>query len=385
MSLHFILKDYCVDYNGEIVYLLRKEYYLLKYLFENANQPFTRSHLLDEVWKLETPSDRTIDDHIYRLRKKLKDWDNLISIDTVKGFGYQLSKKEIRVETAPVAYDKEFHILIEKLFNKYNLYGSGEAINALVNQKALNINMPVDYNPLIYFMKGDFWWFVQDYKHQMSSKLLFLIYLFSVISKDYRQTIVYIKNGLEKKLFPDHVIYEVENITLLYAYVFSREFALAKEQMTKIEKNSPEITEQSNDLYPSYLIISLIKAMCLRENKKVQDIIVKLDMFFSEKPYQRELGIYTVIKGLFGIQSGREKDGRADIEKGFETIKKTKYKSHIFTAIDICMFLLAEDVKDDLTHQDIYEKWKSLNKEYQFTTLIKSIKIILEEQVGGES
>lgn len=64
--------NYTVEYDSEEIQLLRKEFLLFEFLYKNRGQTFSRDALLDAVWPLEAPSDRTVDDHIYRLRKKIK-------------------------------------------------------------------------------------------------------------------------------------------------------------------------------------------------------------------------------------------------------------------------------------------------------------------------
>lgn len=58
-----------VTWAGRSISLLPKEYALLEYLYEHLQQTFSRNQLLDAVWPLESPIDRTVDDHIYRIRK----------------------------------------------------------------------------------------------------------------------------------------------------------------------------------------------------------------------------------------------------------------------------------------------------------------------------
>ncbi|HZS37826.1 MAG TPA: response regulator transcription factor [Polyangia bacterium] len=69
---------------------------LLKLLFERAEQPVSRDEILDKIWGIEAyPSNRTVDNFIVKLRKKLepeykeghKDPRHIL---TVYGFGYKL-------------------------------------------------------------------------------------------------------------------------------------------------------------------------------------------------------------------------------------------------------------------------------------------------------
>jgi two-component system phosphate regulon response regulator PhoB len=54
---------------------------------------FSRSQLLDKVWgDASAVEERTVDVHVLRLRKALKEAENLIR--TVRSVGYMLSEKD---------------------------------------------------------------------------------------------------------------------------------------------------------------------------------------------------------------------------------------------------------------------------------------------------
>jgi DNA-binding response OmpR family regulator len=66
---------------------------LLKLLYARANQPVTRDEILDKVWGTEKfPTNRTVDNFIVKLRKKIEDdYRNPRHILTIYGVGYKLS------------------------------------------------------------------------------------------------------------------------------------------------------------------------------------------------------------------------------------------------------------------------------------------------------
>jgi DNA-binding response OmpR family regulator len=65
---------------------------LLKLLFERAEQPVSRDEILDKIWGIEAyPSNRTVDNFIVKLRKKIEpEHKDPRHILTVYGFGYKL-------------------------------------------------------------------------------------------------------------------------------------------------------------------------------------------------------------------------------------------------------------------------------------------------------
>jgi DNA-binding response OmpR family regulator len=66
---------------------------LIKLLFAHAGQPVSRDTILDKVWGTEKfPTNRTVDNFIVKLRKKIEDnYKNPKHILTIYGVGYKLS------------------------------------------------------------------------------------------------------------------------------------------------------------------------------------------------------------------------------------------------------------------------------------------------------
>ncbi|MFC5474114.1 winged helix-turn-helix domain-containing protein [Paraherbaspirillum soli] len=68
------------------------EYRLLKFFMTNPDRVFSRSQLLDKVWGDHVViEERTVDVHVLRLRKALREAEHLIR--TVRSVGYMLSAK----------------------------------------------------------------------------------------------------------------------------------------------------------------------------------------------------------------------------------------------------------------------------------------------------
>ena len=68
------------------------EYRLLKFFMAHPERVFSRSQLLDRVWGDHAViEERTVDVHVLRLRKALKDAESLIR--TVRSVGYMLTEK----------------------------------------------------------------------------------------------------------------------------------------------------------------------------------------------------------------------------------------------------------------------------------------------------
>lgn len=69
------------------------EFKLLKFFLAHPDRVFSRSQLLDKVWGDHVViEERTVDVHVLRLRKALKEAESLIK--TVRSVGYMLSEKK---------------------------------------------------------------------------------------------------------------------------------------------------------------------------------------------------------------------------------------------------------------------------------------------------
>ena len=89
-----------MDINKRNVLIERKqisigplEFKLLQILIESPKQVFSRTQLLERIWanNLEVET-RTVDVHIGRIRKAIKNVSDVEVIKTVRGFGYALDE-----------------------------------------------------------------------------------------------------------------------------------------------------------------------------------------------------------------------------------------------------------------------------------------------------
>jgi two-component system alkaline phosphatase synthesis response regulator PhoP len=87
-SIHIDLESYSVYKDNKVLNLSRKEFELLFLLAGQAGKIFRRKEIFEKVWKKKfDESNRTVDVHILRLRKKLgHDY-----IQTQKGVGYRFT------------------------------------------------------------------------------------------------------------------------------------------------------------------------------------------------------------------------------------------------------------------------------------------------------
>lgn len=69
------------------------EFDFLAYLLRNSSRAISREELLKNLWQLDQqePDTRAADDLVKRLRKKLREQDSNVHIETVWGFGFRLA------------------------------------------------------------------------------------------------------------------------------------------------------------------------------------------------------------------------------------------------------------------------------------------------------
>ena len=93
----FSYKDFSIDFDTkevviekEAVLLTKTEFELLEFLIKHQERIFSREEIINHIWT-ETPyiTERTVDVHITRLRKKLGSYSSLIS--NRSGYGYRFN------------------------------------------------------------------------------------------------------------------------------------------------------------------------------------------------------------------------------------------------------------------------------------------------------
>jgi DNA-binding response OmpR family regulator len=81
------LGQHAASLDGRAVELTPKEFDLLVLLLRHPGRAFSRDYLIEKVWGYAAGSDRTVDTHVLRLRKKLGPVGD--RIETVWGLGYR--------------------------------------------------------------------------------------------------------------------------------------------------------------------------------------------------------------------------------------------------------------------------------------------------------
>jgi len=91
-NLELKFSSYTAQANGQSVKMSHKEFEILQYLWQHRNDTVSRYDLLEDIWGYdESPTTRTVDNFILKLRQKVEDNPNEPRIIlTVHGVGYKL-------------------------------------------------------------------------------------------------------------------------------------------------------------------------------------------------------------------------------------------------------------------------------------------------------
>ncbi|RAT97652.1 winged helix-turn-helix domain-containing protein [Brevibacillus sp. Leaf182] len=365
---------YQIHYAGETIVLLPKEFALFQFLYTWKNRAFSRSDLLDRVWPLEEPTDRTVDDHIYRLRKKLQKWSHLLTIDTVRGVGYRLTLKE-QQSPSPSALNSDFSENIQKMLTTYHGMGMGAALQTLyANQQVLGFQMDSFYATYLRFVVGDFGWFVED-KTSMSDKLFYLFHLYHMTEIDSQKTLVILQWALKNaKSMPDNYQDEMQ-ITAISVYAQAKEWERAKKQLLPAREVVARVNSPGFQLF--FQAEETLLYLLMGEVEEAEKVIQRSEEILQELPMQRELGSFTITRGLCLYHRQELAKARRLVDEGLEVLRSTKFVPHLIYGIQMILLFLKDFGYDPEWERKYQKMWAELSEEYQFDYLQQKILAII--------
>ncbi len=85
-------REFYID--EEEVTTTNKEFEMLLYMLKNSDKALSRDQIIENIWGYDYVGEtRSVDDLVRRLRKKLKDNNAKIEIETIWGYGYKITQK----------------------------------------------------------------------------------------------------------------------------------------------------------------------------------------------------------------------------------------------------------------------------------------------------
>lgn len=364
-------ESFQVHYADETVTLLPKEYALLHYLFTWRNRTFSREELLDRVWPLKDPTDRTVDDHIYRLRRKLHKWSHLFTIDTVRGVGYRLTWKQYQ-PPKPSDLNRDFSDHLRRLLETYHGMGMGAAMQTLAaNQDVLGFSLDPYYDKYLHFIRGHFAWFVENSSVPIPEKLFYLFHIYYMAVTDPLQAL-----GLFKRIEPlfaqmPSLFHDEMQIVAVGLYAMA---GLHEEAEAQLAKARPIVENLRSDSFTLFLQAQQALLALLSDRLDEAEELLRLS---AEKlqmvPMQRELGSFTIYRGICLYRRGERTRARQLVDEGIEVVRATKFVPHLIYGIHTILFFL-RTFACDAEWQRKYDKlWSELKAEYRLGELERSI------------
>lgn len=331
--------QYTIASNGVSVALLPKEYALFAFLYAHRGQNFSREHLLEKVWPLDYPTERTVDDHIYRLRKKLVPLGRL-EIRTVRGYGYCLTERPpAGIDTHPAARDEELQTAMTQVLGKYHLYGQGRSILTLAGQQdVLGYRLNPHYGVMIHFVRGDWKWLLETEETPVLERLYYLL-LMRICMEPAEDAIRYGERALALRLLSPEKHTELDVLNLSYAHTLAGDHTAALQRLEK----SYRLIESDPD-YSEFLLATrnaelTARLMADEPAAVLYEIAGDIERLLPNRPYLRETGSYKVLRGLVEVRHGSKAGGRAGIEEGMQVLEASGFVPMILqAAITIIQF-----------------------------------------------
>jgi len=320
-----------VEYGDRVVALLAKEYALLRYLHRNANHVFSREQLLDRVWAGEYPVDRTVDDHIYRLRKKLKEIEGP-SIDTIRGVGYGLTLRPSVDRIPSSLHDPAVQEAMNGVFARYHRLGRGHAMLALAGQRReLGFELDSFYRLYVHFVQGDLRWFLDEDEVPMRERFYWLL-LFHMCADSPRPKAALCEKALGLHAMHDegHREMEILNIADLYASEGRIEDALST-----LALGVRTAEEQGLDGFVIPLEVSRLYVDLLSGTSEpvLAGQSAKIAALLESETYLRELAGYRMIEGVRLLLAGHSAQGEELLQEGLDTFEHSGFVPHRLLAL----------------------------------------------------
>jgi len=326
---------YTVGWRGHTIVLLPKEYALLQYLYSNAGQTLSRVQLLDNVWTLESPVDRTVDDHVYRLRRKMARWSPAVQIDTIRGIGYRLLLEKESVHDNPLIELPSFSKEWSGIVGTYLRYGRGDAILALSrNKQVFGFKVDPTLNLLIRMMEGDVRFIVREEGGSFVERSFLLLYLNQFM--DPMNNRQYVETVLREKWLAKVWQNELETMSIISMLMDWGEYKAAKEKLglllAEIQRNNWE------GLIPYAANLQLEFVLRTEQWTEVDSVIEDAEEKLKRFPYQREEGQYRILKGIALYRSNR-KSGLSFIEQGFLLLKQSYFLANLLNGYHMLLMI----------------------------------------------
>ncbi|MFF2912677.1 winged helix-turn-helix domain-containing protein [Paenibacillus sp. NPDC057934] len=337
MRLELHDHEYKVTAEGLTVELLPKEFALLRFLYLNRGRTFSREQLLDKVWPLEYPVERTVDDHIYRLRKKLGCFP-LLRISTVRGLGYSLAVQDTAGTAKPPSIqDTALHETMREIFVKYHQYGQGRSMQILARQQdVLGYELDPFYAVYVHFVQGDLKWLLNTTEAPLTDRLYSLM-LFFMFTGDPAERLASCELMIERKILPSfqHQELKILNILDLYAVAGETDKALERLELTYTVIKDPEYENFELPVAINEMFVHLVAGT---SDAQVAAMVGNIEERLRARPFLRESGSYNFVHGIWKLRQKNWRDGEALLDEGLRILEVSGFVPLLLQALHRIVF-----------------------------------------------
>lgn len=328
---------FTVEILSDSISFLPKEYALLQFLYRNQNQSFSREQLLDHVWPRETPTDRTVDDHIYRLRKKLGKYVHLYEIETIRGRGYRFYVKEKKMRVTSFAENPMLQQKTRELLHTYHFLGLGEQLVATITQQQKwGLLVDEDYKYLSYFAKIDVQRLLEGSNQTFQQRAYFLLLLYISLTKDTMKALGFCEKALRSGYLPPFRQTELP-INLLSFYIKTNQIEKASQNL----KNCWKVAREERNEWLYFILVMEEVNIYTGQSEWVQaeKTLNELADLLPYFPGLRERGLWQIQKGLLTSINGNEREGTLSWTKGIEDLQRSQFLPALLIALQFTRYM----------------------------------------------
>lgn len=381
-ALEFEPRDYSVRFQGENIHLLAKEYALLQFLYQNRSQVFNREQLLDQVWPMEYPGERTVDDHVYRLRKKLKAWSGKVHLRTVRGLGYSLTLEESSGLAIPSMTDSGVKQQVGELLDTYLRLGQSQSMQALVNQQEmLGVSIESKHQMFLKFVRADLDWFLESHVEDRG-KLYWLLNLYYAFYIEPEKCLDYYERTIELELLPFEMHRELKILNILGLYAKN---GRVEEDLLRVQEAYRAVEEENGDLdiFKIHIATTEMQIHLLAGHiAEAECCSIHIEEMLVQTPYLREIGAYYSMKGRLLLLQDQRQEALSALEYGLKAAE-TAHNIPLLIGLVVGMLHFLQTTYTDPKLLKMFQsRYDELERIYKLAAYKRPIEQMIERILG---
>jgi DNA-binding winged helix-turn-helix (wHTH) protein len=373
-----------ITVNGKSTPLLPKEFALLRYLYAHPNRTFSREELLDAVWPLEHPVDRTVDDHVYRLRKKLSRIPgNPLVLETVRGRGYRLCPTPPSITRAPeppILQPTIYRQHIRYLFNTYVRNGYGQGLMDLqANAETFGIHTDPTLGIRSKFFAGDFQGIVEDTTFRFEDKAFCLLSLYSCMQFDYEKTLNFCHRAIDQYVLPTE-----SHLEILCIHIPINSYRAGYKNEAQLALNdglTMALTYPLDGFIPLLRLEDSLFSLYEGKTVEAEHKLMEASRILLAGPWNRELAFYEILKGLLALAKGRPSEAESSIDSGLGMLREINIANHVLLRVHDVLYFLRHCVSNEALLAKYEHVWGELSRMYDFASLEPAVYRILSHHL----